>query len=320
VGKCITYGQDGYVYSTTGYGKSYICRFDRDGKPVNFKGRDSNQSDAMELPAINSQHLLSRGIVARPDGTLYLLQETGKATHQQYSVSQWGPDGKMKKREHIALLSQGALSLRIDPAGNFYVGDPVKPAGQPVPPEMAGRVDATKKRPKEARNHYPIMYGSILKFGPEGGAGVGPAVGGEKGILAYDAPVGVKDALWRYFGVSPVPAYKGGSYKHYAFQGCSCEGMRFDVDDWGRVFAPDAARFRVVVLDTGGNRICTFGAYGNQDSGGPGSAVPEPAIPLAFPLAVGVSDRAVYVSDILSRRLVRVHLKHALEETCRVSK
>jgi NHL repeat len=313
VGKCVTYGQDGYIYSTTGYGKSYICRFDRDGKPVNFKGRDSNKSDAMELPLKNSQHLMSRGIVARPDGTVYLLQETGKGTHCQYSVSEWGPDGKMRKKKHIAMLSQGALSLRIDPAGNFYVGDPVKPFGQPVPPAFLGKVDASKKRSGDVKHHYPIMYGSILKFGSGGGVGVGPDVQGEKGLLAYDVPVGVKDVQWRYFGVGPIPACKGGTYNHFAMRGCSCEGMRFDVDGFGRTFAPDAARFRVVVLDTAGNLICTFGSYANQDSAGPKSTLPEPTIPFAFPLAVGVSDRAAYVSDILSRRLVRVKL------TCLVS-
>ncbi len=315
VGKCVGLGQDGHIYSTDGYGKSTIRKFDLNGKPVNFKGRDSNKSDDMELPAKNSQHLLSRGIAARPDGTVYLLQETGKGTHQQYSVSEWGPDGKMRKKEHIARLTQGVLSMRIDPAGNIYVGSPVKPAGQPVPPEFAGKVNTTEKHPKKIDNHYPIMYGSILKFPPGGGAGVGPGVkGGEEGLLAYDVKVGVKGALWRYFGVGPIPAYKGGNYKHYALQGCSCEGMRFDVDGWGRVFSPDAARFRVVVLDTAGNLLCSFGSYGNQDSPGGKDAKRGPEIPMAFPLAVGVSDRAAYVSDILSRRLVRVKLTHTVSK------
>jgi NHL repeat len=309
VGKCITYGRDGYVYSTTGYGKSYICRFDRDGKPANFKGRDSNKSDAMELPAKNSQHLLSRGIVARRDGTVFLLQETGKGTHYQYSVSEWGPDGKMRRKDVIARLTQGALSLRMDPAGNFYIGSPAKPLGQAVPPEFAGIVNTTEKHPRKITHTYPIMYGSIFKFGPKGGAGMSPKVeGGRRGLLAYDAPVNIKDDLWQYFGVGPIPASKNaGLYKHY-ITACSCEAMRFDVDGWGRVFAPDAGRFRVVVLDTAGNKLCSFGSYGNQDSLGGKGAKPGPDIPLTFPLAVGVSDRAAYVSDILSRRLVRVKL------------
>jgi hypothetical protein len=176
-------------------------------------------------------------------------------------------------------------------------------------------VDATKKHPRDATHHYPILYGSILKFRPEGGAGVGPGLEGLKGLLAYDVAVGVRDAQWMHSGFGPIPAYKGGAYQHYVLQACSCEGMRFDVDDYGRTFAPDAARFRVRVLDTAGNEICAFGAYGNRDSTGAGSSSPEPAIPLAWPIAVGASDRAAYVSDLLNRRIVRVRLECQAQET-----
>ncbi len=314
VGSHFALGYDGYVYIVNGIAKR-IYRYDRDLKPASFPGRDTNASDP--IPGHRySNHIMGRGLAVRRDGTLYLLHENVPTVHARYGVSEWGPNGKMKKENLIASLSQGALSLRIDPAGNLYVGDPVKPAGQVVPPDLKGKVDAARKR--QVDNHYPIMYGSILKFPPTGGAGVGPAIaGGRKGILAYDAPVKIKGDLWQYFGVGPIPAYKGGAYRHYIHK-CSCEGLRFDVDGWGRVFAPDAARFRVVVLDTNGNEIGAFGQYGNQDSAGPGSAVPKPEIPLAWPTAVGVSDRAAYVSDLLNRRMVRVKLAHRQTATCAV--
>jgi hypothetical protein len=92
--------------------------------------------------------------------------------------------------------------------------------------------------------------------------------------------------------------------------------MRFDVDGYGRVFAPDAARFRVVVLDANGNRIGAFGRYGNQDSAGPDSAVPAPEIPFAWITAVGVSDSAVYASDLLSRRLMRIKIAYSQTKSC----
>lgn len=313
IGSHFALGHDGYVYVVHGISKR-IHRYDRDFKPAPFPGRDTNISDL--IPGHRySMHIMGRGLAVRHDGTLYLLHENLPQVHTRYGVSEWGPDGKMKKEHLIGSLSQGALSLRIDPAGNLYVGDTVKPAGKLVPPDLEGKVDVAKKKRGQEDNHYPIMYGSILKFSPKGGAGVGPEVEGREGCLAYGAPVGVKDALWQYFGVGPIPAYKGGTYKHYVFQGCSCEGMRFDVDDYGRVFAPDVARFRVVVLDTNGNEIGAFGQYGNQDSAGPGSAVSEPKIPFAWPSAVGVSDEAAYVGDLLSRRIVRVRLLHEVEET-----
>jgi hypothetical protein len=287
---------------------------------VNFPGTDSNASDP--IPGHRyGLHVMWRGLAVRRDGTIFVLHENVPTVHMRYGISMWGSDGKLLKENLVGSLSQGAVSLRMDPAGNLYVGDPVKPAGQPVPPDLQGKVDVTKANAPHGRppsSHYPLMYGSILKFPPNGGAGVGPKVQGLKALLAYDARVGVKGDLWQYFGVGPVPAYKAGTYKHYAFNGCSCDGLRFDVDDHGRVFSPDVGRFRVVVLDTNGNELCAFGAYGNQDSAGPGSAVPEPEIPLAWPIAVAVSDRAAYVSDLLSRRVVRVKLGYRQPATCAV--
>jgi len=87
------------------------------------------------------------------------------------------------------------------------------------------------------------------------------------------------------------------------------------VDGFGRSFFPDAGRCRVGVVDTAGNELTWFGKYGNQDSGGPASAVPTPEIPLWWPQAVAVGDDAVYIGDRLNRRVVRVKLLYAAEET-----
>jgi hypothetical protein len=72
----------------------------------------------------------------------------------------------------------------------------------------------------------------------------------------------------------------------------------------------------VGVLDTAGNLIAWFGAYGNQDSAGPGSLVPVPAIPMAWPQSVAVDDSTAYIGDRLNRRVVRVRLRYAAEATC----
>ncbi len=313
VGSYFTLGHDGHVYVVHGIPKT-INRYDRDLKPAPFPGRDTNVSDKNPIGHHYSNHIMGRGLAVRRDGTMFLLHENVPQVHRRYGISVWGPDGKVRKQDLVGSLSASARSLRIDPAGNLYVADPVKPAGQLVPPDFKGKVDTAKKKPLD--NHYPIMCGSILKFGPKGGGGVGPGVKGRKGVLAYDVQVGIKDALWLYHGVGPVPASHG-PYNHYV-SACACDGMRFDVDGWGRTFAPDAARFRVVVLDSAGNEIGVFGSYGNQDSEGAGSAVPEPAIPFAWPMAVGVSDRAAYVSDSLNRRMVKVKLAYTQAETCKV--
>ena len=48
---------------------------------------------------------------------------------------------------------------------------------------------------------------------------------------------------------------------------------------------------------------------------GPGSAVPQPEIPLCWPQSVAVGDDAVHVGDRLNRRIVRVRLEYSAEET-----
>jgi NHL repeat-containing protein len=308
IGAHFTLGLDGYVYVVR-YGKQ-IHKYDRNLKPVPFAGSSSNKSE--RIPGhIYGLHIMGRGLAVRPDGTIYVLHENLSKVHARYGVSVWGPDGKLKTQSVVGSLSLGAHGLRTDLAGNIYVGDPVKPAGQPVPPAFKGKVTVDKSKRSGVDNHYAIMYGSILKFSPKGGVGTGPKVKGRKALLGYDAPAGIKDDLWQYFGVSKIPSHHGAAYGHYVTHACACEGLRFDVDGYGRVFAPDAGRFRVVVLDTNGNEITTIGRYGNQDSVGP-------EIAFAWPAAIAASDRAVYVSDVLNRRLIRVKIAYEAVTTCAV--
>src|SRR5262249_14423073 len=113
------------------------------------------------------------------------------------------------------------------------------------------------------------------------------------------------------FGSPPYSAHMSGNTSH-----CMCEGSGFDVDRFGRVFFPNLGQFRVEVIDTNNNPVTTFGKYGNEDSGGPGARVKKPDVPLAWPTYVGVSDRYAYVADTVNRRVVRVKLAYAVDETC----
>ena len=73
-------------------------------------------------------------------------------------------------------------------------------------------------------------------------------------------------------------------------------------------------------MDNNANEILSFGQYGNIDSQGPGtnSLIKTPAVPLGWPEAVGVSEKAIYVSDVLNRRIMRLMKKYAAEETVEV--
>ena len=142
-------------------------------------------------------------------------------------------------------------------------------------------------------------------------------------------PIKVTGAEWIRMGISHMEyAYLGG---------CNCENVRFDVDEFGRVFYPDLQRFRVGVLDTNGNPITHFGGYGNAESKGPDSPVvdaatgrlrpprkgersrlAQPDIAFAWMIGVGVTDRYAYMGDSMNKRLLRAKLIYAAEATCAV--
>jgi hypothetical protein len=129
------------------------------------------------------------------------------------------------------------------------------------------------------------------------------------------------------------------------------EAASFDVDGFGRSFFSDAGRCRVGVVDTAGNEVCWFGAYGNPDDIGAGvelrgargeqtdqasepaprlssppsprlrraSRAPRPPdIPFAWPQAVAVGDAAAYVNDRVNQRIVAVKLGYRTEASCPV--
>ena len=136
-------------------------------------------------------------------------------------------------------------------------------------------------------NPYLFQLGSVLKFGPEGGTFYGNcfapadksqpvinpvseapagAVSLQSGYLAHEVKVvGMK---WRHAGCGPVPA----SDTNWGNPSCVCMTSRLAVDEYGRVFAPDAFRFSVDMLDAAGNAVGRIGRYGNADGAGPNSA------------------------------------------------
>jgi hypothetical protein len=211
------------------------------------------------------------------------------------TVDVYAPDGKLKGTS-IWCVSDGALGPRLDPKGNIYLADCVKPPGKRWPDELNGRL------PKGSAEHwYEWTYGSLVKFGPEGGAVMFPP---NKNMPSYVYPFegepklapGLKEekvagtfrdglrlptrligAKWWHYGFSTLQDMIATSGE-YGMGGdhCHCTGTDFDVDDFGRSFYPDQMRFRVGVLDTNGNLMLHIGTYGNQDSCGPDSYVLDP--------------------------------------------
>ena len=125
----------------------------------------------------------------------------------------------------------------------------------------------------------------------------------EQGVGAFEhAGWSVKKAegaVNTYAGCGPVSRWK-------AVGSCACTKPRFDVDGFGRLYIPNAITYSVSVRDNADNEIVRFGGYGNFDCRGPGSAEPEPAVPIGWAVTVGASDGHIYVGDCLNHRVVRV--------------
>jgi hypothetical protein len=316
-----------------------LRRFDHNGKPLNWPGQETSY---LPVPGLMCYQIRNLALL-RPDELFVILPRVWKMKVEETSnpptnnnttcVSVMGPDGKVK-RTAVWQCYKGAI-IRLDAKGNIYLADMVKPEGRHYPEFFDGKLQPPPAQTGtgDDRYYYSYMYGSIVKFPPEGGAiwyrkDLSENVEGEPPaellakprvkVSAHDGyrtlvPAELQGALWYRFGFAPYSATSASCALT-----CMCEGAGFDVDAYGRVFFPNLGQFRVEVLDTNGNPLTTFGKYGNQDSRGKGSQVPKPDIPLAWPLTVAVSDTHAYVADTLSRRVAKVKLAWAAEETCEV--
>ncbi len=258
------------------------------------------------------------GTTADKNGNAYALTEkawSGNVPGPDHTaLSAYNPDGSPRKQKLIDANLRSVSSVRVDLQGNIYLAAALRPGTDPLPPGLKHKLPEGKKDPDAVWgvNFYPLLYGSILKFGPDGGL-IQKGCGGVKCNYGFGNVTEVKGAKWIYPGVTSTLGFRTPG----APGNCACDSPRFDVDGFGRSFFPDAGRFRVWVLDTGGNKICWFGAYGNQDSAGAGSPIPQPEIPMCWPQAVAVDDAGkVYVGDRLSRRVLKVKLDYSAEETC----
>ncbi len=337
-GPALVPGTDGnlYVYGWASGARKGLLRFDPNGKPLNWEGQNTHI-----IPFDGVRNFQNRGIALKPfapPDELFLMvpgdyvSKNPKDEGKYVSLNVIGQDGKTK-RTAIWQCFNGAVP-RIDAKGNIYIADLVKPIDRSFPAFFDGKVPipAAKADTGDAF-WYSHMYGSIIKFPPEGGViwyqeKLPPSVLNEppadllaKPKMPFKKHIGptphltgeIQGALWTRFGYSPYSGRVIGSTSH-----CSCEGHGFDVDGFGRVFYPNAGQFRVEIIDTNNNFITAFGKYGNEDSGGPDARVRKPAIPFAWPSHVAVSDRWAYVADTINRRVVRVRLGAVAEETCNV--
>ncbi|HOX08315.1 MAG TPA: SMP-30/gluconolactonase/LRE family protein [Planctomycetota bacterium] len=313
-------GLDGNVY-LMGY-ERWLTRYGPDLKLLPFPDDVAGKlpKGQLEGPPGGTLRLRSRGVTADPAGNIFALWQRSDPTSPGNKDPNWltlhGPDGKIKNEKLIDSDTRGLASPRLDAQGNIYLTLGARPKGVDVPESFKGQDLGIPWKSRGINtndiNWYHLMYGSIVKFPPEGGV-VRKGSGGTPVGYSYGLETEVKGAKWIFYGASSVP-----SWRQMYPDTCLCEAGQFDVDEYGRSFFSDALRFRVGMLDTGGNLIGWFGEYGNVDSAGPKSKVPAPAIPVLWPENIAAGNGMVYVGDRINRRVVAVKLGHAAEESCEV--
>jgi hypothetical protein len=329
--------KDGMIYRGGVNYSGTISRLNRDLSPAPLEGK---KEFGYYYGRMGGGYFGNHGCTVAPDGRLFLLAMFNWC---QYGVIEIGPDGKAVDggrlkdvawsdkanydkagvaSARIGWLPSQCGGLKIGPGGHIYLGLRMLPRDYEIP-KAAAQI-----------NGYDKMVGSVIKFAPTGG-GVFPDDGQKgtfkNGPLEFTMPEKFgpglpMGGLFTQHGVRFKKSYIEGGVRAYPglspfsgydrSDGCVCQTPRFDVDNFGRVYIPNALTCSVTVADDAGNEIAQFGSYANFDSQGPKSAIPRPAIPLAYPVAVQVSQRHIYVADSANRRVVRVDVRWKAEATC----
>jgi hypothetical protein len=288
----------------------------------------------------------TRGFTVAPNGDMYVmyydykypdaakLAPWDRSFRRRIAVAHVSASGKVRNARLIAHFRAGANGIRADRAGNVYVGDNFTPVGVVYPRDFVGVLPDPLEREYPARleggSFDPLIrnMGSLFKFGPEGGRIAGLPAGAKvnsvrrpRGDLWKPVPehqwimhnsnrLSVRGAKWQFHGLGPIPAqYQGVTH----VERCVCRGARFDLDQFGRIFVPDALRKRITVLDSGGNVLFRFGRPGNLDSDGRDLA-------LSSPWWVAAAADRVYVSDRGAWRILRLKLAPRTSATCVVTR
>jgi len=325
---------DGTLYVIRG---NKLQRLDHGGKPLPLVPGGAMEAAVGRFAPMGDA---GRSLTVAPNGDVYLMRIAGEKGVQN-RVDVFAPDGRVKKPALVDGLGMGDAGIGVDARGNLYLGVNVKPSRARLPKAFRGKVPEAnwlcwvqwthqfRGAPwyYSMRNEYLYHYGAVMKFAPEGGAMYGRSpgaaepfleVGGGRNraaaALLEKSPAGageyrsgylyhrvrVAGARWRFAGTGILPT----SERYWGDPSCVCLFSRLDVDPYGRVFAPDCFQFRVHVLDANGNLIGHVGRYGNADDAGPG-------IHLSWPAYVHAAGDRLYVSDVLSRRVVVVGFDYA---------
>jgi hypothetical protein len=155
-------GRDGSIYAVDH--ASGLIRYDANGKFRPFAATADDPALKGRLEAGHSGTTAwERDFWVDRRNDLY-VRRRGPEYHGPMTVEVYDADGRLK-RVALWTVSDAMYGPRIDARGNIYIMDMIKPLGEPYPKEFEGRL-TTQRAP----HWYNWIYGSVIKFGPDGGA------------------------------------------------------------------------------------------------------------------------------------------------------
>ncbi|MBL8028404.1 MAG: T9SS type A sorting domain-containing protein [Fibrobacteres bacterium] len=287
---------------------------------------------------IITEHGNTRGHAVGPDEHIYNIYEPPILAQTYFNnVQDKWQAGRVAKIDTTGTIVSPAFievhaplsCVRVDPKGNVFVGARIKPKGKPVPDYVDTLISSVDTMWTD-RWWATEMYGSILKFGPNGGR-----MTKDTGIVAANTLEAGKDLdtlnikrytltaeglEWSYYGFSPALSHYGhiratadGGVDHpnprMARLGsrCLCQVGRFDVDRFGRVFLPDPYKLSFTAIDN--NRNLMF-SYGHKDMWNKYDSLIRKSVVklMSWPHSIEATDEALYIADQFNNQVVRFRL------------
>ena len=276
-----------------------LSRFTRDGARAPYPDRTEVQGSNEFVPPHDWQwDAQSRGHAPGPDGSHYLMHVSKDNLYDRFAVSRI-KDGRLAGEEIVKIDGSVAGGVKVDMKGNIYVGAKVKPAGQKLPADLAGKLAGDILEQYSQAWWANDLTGSILKFPPAGGS-VLLGSGGDVMAGPPDTPYGEQRTAakatgleWLYFGLSQIP-------NHVTWaSACWCAVCRFDVDRFGRVFLPDAVRLEFRIIDNSRNEILRVK---NRD------LIVAHRFPIGLMHQIEATDRGVYAADHFNNQILMFDL------------
>jgi len=277
-------GNDGYLYVREGKccspGGHFRYTQDPLHAPVNY-ANGSNKLDNV-LGNHEGAGASDRGHDITSSGQVGTIKKKGNLCN----YASWSPvPGDTTEDTLMTVLPEFSGGFQWGPDGNAYIGVLLRSPDHVIPPEYA--TDWA----------YSRSVGAVVKVA--------------KGARAWADSEAMPTANRKVYNALYV--YKTG-LAPFSYSGtCVCRSPRFEVDPYGRLFVPNAITGKVTVTDNNDNPILTMGEYGNTDSRGMGSLVPEPAIPLMWPTGVTTSENYIYVTDMGNERVARIKMDFQLD-------